>query len=122
MKFSAGIPAACASAVLALAAAGAFAASELAPRKTLGPLDRAKVLQVESKMWLQNNGGGNAVQDTTTLTSPGGSKACVTNVGVPQQANATTPGGRFGPQNPFAPQNSKDNIVVVKGDVISVCK
>ncbi|GAA0724814.1 hypothetical protein [Dokdonella soli] len=97
----------------------AFAGGELAQRRDMSPLDRAKVLNVESKRWL---GYGSTGQTTSTTMVPStvGARVCTTNVGVP--AN-TAPVGQYGPQqNAYGPQSRKDNIVVVSGDIISLCK
>jgi len=110
--------------ILAAVTLGLFASSalaaDLAPRRDSSPLDRAKVLSVESKRWLGYGATGRTT-DTTIQPSAVGTRVCTTNVGVPPQA--TTPAGQYGPRpNQYGPGNNGDNIVVVSGDVISVCK
>lgn len=97
-----------------------FAGGELAPRRDMSPLDRAKVLSVESKRWL---GFGATGRTTDTTLTPGtvGARVCTTNVGVPPTNTNST--GQYGPQqNAYGPQSRTDNIVVVSGDIISLCK
>ena len=97
----------------------AFAGGELAPRRDMAPLDRAKVLSVESKRWL-GFGATARTTDTTLTPSTVGARVCTTNVGVPPNNN---PAGQYGPQqNAYGPQSRTDNIVVVSGDIISLCK
>lgn len=95
--------------------AGTAQAQELAPRKDMGAVDRAKVHTVMSKRWL---GFGVTERTMDTPMAPGtiGAKSsCTVNIGTPAEQTGRS-SGRYGP-NP-----NKDNIVVVTGDVISVCK
>jgi hypothetical protein len=98
----------------------AHAGGELAQRRDISPLDRAKVLNVQSKRWL---GFGATAQttDTTIVPSTVGARVCTTNVGVPPQTTQNA-GQNFGPHNQFGPHAQQDNIVVVSGDIISLCK
>lgn len=105
----------------------AFAGNgELVPRKGLGPLDKAKVHEVQAQKW-SRIGMGIEMEDeaensvsqysnTSSGRSLGGrSKNCSTNIGnVAAQKGASS--GRYGPKN------KNNNVVVVKGDVINVCK
>ncbi|OOF35859.1 MULTISPECIES: hypothetical protein [Rodentibacter] len=104
----------------------AFAGNdELVPRKGLGPLDRAKVNQVQAQKWSRIGIGmemGGDAQDSVSQygnsSSVGSSslsrtRNCSTNIGnVTTQKGVSS--GRYGPKN--------NNVVVVKGDVINVCK
>lgn len=112
--------AALAAAVVLLGSASvAHAGGDLAQRRDLSPLDRAKVLSVESKRWL-GFGATAPTTDTTIVPSTVGARVCTTNVGVPQQPSTA---GQYGPQaNAYGPQSRTDNIVVVSGDIISLCK
>lgn len=106
---------------LATTAASAAPGGELAQRRDLNPVDRAKVLRVQSKRWL---GYGSTGQTMDTTSEPGmvGSRVCQTNIGVPA-ANPNANAGQYGPQGGrYGPQSSGDNIVVVSGDVINACK
>lgn len=98
---------------------------ELVPRKGLGPLDRAKVNNVQAQKWARIGmgiGEGDEQADDTrnnanSMSSGYGgmrSRNCSTNVGTIQNQKGAS-SGRYGPRG-------KGNIVVVKGDVISVCK
>ena len=101
-------------------------AAELAPRKGMGPLDQAKVQKVQAEKWskmssLDEMGEGvdsSLIYSTSTsgVSGIGGrSKSCVTNVGnvAPKKGLSS---GRYGPKN------KNDNVVVIKGDVVNVCK
>lgn len=102
---------------------GSVHAEELAKRKDMSALERAKVQSVMSKRWL---GFGVTQKTTDTATAPAitesgirssiNSTVCTTNIGVPQDNNTGLSAGRYGPSA------NKDNIVVVTGDVISICK
>lgn len=97
----------------------AHAGGELAQRRDISPVDRAKVMNVQSKRWL---GFGSTAQTTDTTIVPGtvGARVCTTNVGtLPKQANNSL---NYGPQNQFGPHPPQDNIVVVSGDIINLCK
>lgn len=100
---------------------------ELAPRKGMGPLDQAKVHKVQAQKWskmavLEEIGSdmeaGSNNYSTTSGSNGNGigrSKSCVTNVGnITTQKGASS--GRYGPKN------KNDNVVVIKGDVVNVCK
>lgn len=102
-----------------LCAGTAHAGGELAQRRDISPVDRAKVLSVQSKRWL---GFGSTAQttDTTIVPSTVGARVCTTNVGTPPKQ--TNSGLNFGPQNQFGPHQQQDNIVVVSGDIINLCK
>lgn len=105
----------------------AFSANnELVPRKGLSPLDKAKTHEAEAKKWAKMgmvDGFEDEVsEDGTTYHSNSkqgyaslSSRSCTTNIG-----NVTTTrgisSGRYGPKN------KNNNIIVVKGDVVSVCK
>ena len=117
MKWHRGVSLLISASVLACGAAVATA-QELAPRKDMSALDRAKTHSVMSKRWL----GFGATQQTTDTSSTAmptagsvGGKVCTTNVGVPVEQTGVS-SGRYGPRA------QKDNIVVVKGDIISICK
>lgn len=114
---------------LSFFAVGSFAGNndELVPRKGLGPLDKAKVNNVQAQKWSrvgmgmdfgddQADDARNTTNSAGTAGSYGGmrSRNCSTNVGTIQTQKGAG-SGRYGPR-------SKGNIVVVKGDVISVCK
>lgn len=101
--------------------------NELVPRKGLGPLDRAKVQEVQAQKWsrighnmeMAENTSDSASEYGNRVNSTSGagirSRYCSTNVGnVATQKGVSS--GRYGPQN------KNNNIVVVKGDVINVCK
>lgn len=106
---------------LATTVATAAPGGELAQRRDLSPVDRAKVLRVQSKRWL---GYGSTGQTTDTTSTPGmvGSRVCQTNIGVPA-ANPNQGAGQYGPQGGrYGPGSTGDNIVVVSGDVINACK
>ena len=104
-------------------------AAELAPRKGMGPLDQAKVQKVQAQKWSRvasfDDMGSEFDGDSTTSTSStsttgtssigGRSKSCVTNVGNVAQKKGLS-SGRYGPKN------KNDNVVVIKGDVVNVCK
>ena len=105
----------------------AFAGNgELVPRKGLGPLDKAKVHEVQAQKWSRIGMGiemENEAEDSVSQYSNtsggsafgGHSKNCSTNIGnVATQKGASS--GRYGPKN------KNNNVVVVKGDVINVCK
>ena len=90
---------------------------ELVPRKGLGPLDKAKVHEVQAQKW-SRIGMGIEMEDeaensvsqynnTSSGSSFGGrSKNCSTNVGnVTAQKGASS--GRYGPKN------KNNNVVVV---------
>ncbi|HBO39439.1 MAG TPA: hypothetical protein DD638_12340 [Pasteurellaceae bacterium] len=97
------------------------ASSELAPRIGMSPLDRAKVHSVQAQNWARigtAEADANNVSDSATTTSGNsaiGSKNCTTNIGT-TTVNKGLSSGRYGPNS------RSDNIVVVKGDVISLCK
>ena len=104
---------------------GTAQAEELARRKDMSPLDRAKVQSSMSKRWLNYGATGGTRENRTTLSERsitnevdkglGGSSACITNIGTVQQ-NQGISSGRYGPSS------NKDNIVVITGDLINVCK
>ena len=107
-------------------AATAFAQQQSpTPRKTMSPLDQSKVSVVQAKRWV--NFGANEqidnvqqIQQQRGMNGPIGSKACITNIGTTTQPNGAsgfTP--RYGPAST---DPNKGRIVVVKGDVINVCK
>lgn len=99
---------------------------ELVPRKGLGPLDKAKVHEVQAQKWsrigmgieMENEAENSVSQYSNTSGGSafgGRSKNCSTNIGnVAAQKGASS--GRYGPKN------KNNNVVVVKGDVINVCK
>lgn len=107
-------------ALLTLTTAEGWAA-ELAQRRDISPTDRAKVLSVQSKRWLGFGTTGQTT-DNTIVPSTVGARVCTTNVGVPPGTGSTAGNTGFGPQNRFGPQAQKDNIVVVSGDIINLCK
>ena len=101
-------------------------AAELVPRKGMGPLDQAKVQKVQAQKWSRlasfDDMGSEFDSDSTSSTSTTGtssiggrSKSCVTNVGNVAQKKGLS-SGRYGPKN------KNDNVVVIKGDVVNVCK
>lgn len=101
-------------------------AAELAPRKGIGPLDQAKVQKVQAQKWSRmstfDDMGSEFNDNSTSSTSTTGvggisgrSKGCVTNVGNVVQKKGLS-SGRYGPKN------KNDNVVVIKGDVVNVCK
>ena len=96
-------------------------AAELAQRRDISPTDRAKVLSVQSKRWLGFGTTGQTT-DNTIVPSTVGARVCTTNVGIPQNNGSNAGNTGFGPQNRFGPQAQKDNIVVVSGDIINLCK
>lgn len=116
---------------LCLYPAQVFAAnSELAPRKGMSPLDRAKIHSVQAQNWsrigVMKDADVDSSSDTDNGTSSGttssnsgvrgvGSKTCNTNIGTTTTKKGVS-SGRFGPKN------DSDKIIVVKGDVISLCK
>ena len=100
--------------------------SELAPRKTMSTLDRAKIHSVQAQNWgMQGNFTEDAVEETANNNSEtvrssntyGSSKSCVTNIGTTHTNKNELSSGRYGPQN-----NKKQQPIVIKGDVISLCK
>ena len=102
--------------------------SELAPRKAMTPLDRAKIHSVQAQNWgrqgIFNDGdvedGETATNSSETVRSSntyGSSKSCVTNIGTTHTNRNEMSSGRYGPQN-----NKKQQPIVIKGDVISLCK
>ena len=101
-------------------------AAELSPRKGIGPLDQAKVQKVQVQKWSRmstfDDMGSEFDDNSTSSTSTTGvggisgrSKGCVTNVGNVVQKKGLS-SGRYGPKN------KNDNVVVIKGDVVNVCK
>jgi hypothetical protein len=105
-------------AALALAAGAAAAAGpgqgDPTPRKEIDPWDKAKVTHIEAKQWML------AAPETTRSDSVTGAipgkRSCTTNIGVTAQRAPKQQPPRFGPQ---AQQNQ---LVVVTGDVINVCR
>ena len=100
--------------------------SELAPRKTMSPLDRAKIHSVQAQNWgTLGSFDEDTVEETATNNSEtvrssntyGSSKSCVTNIGTTHTNRNEMSSGRYGPQN-----NKKQQPIVIKGDVISLCK
>lgn len=105
----------CAAAVLACAIAAVPTAkaqnSDPAPRQDLSPLERAKIKRAEAGLRR-----GNAVQQRssdTQTTGRRGEQSCTTSVGT-TQINST-PG-----QRTRAPRG--DTVVVVRGDIINLCR
>lgn len=96
-------------------------AAELAQRRDISPTDRAKVLSVQSKRWLGFGSSGQTT-DNSVVPSTVGARVCTTNVGVPQNSSPNSGNTSFGPQNRFGPQAQKDDIIVVSGDIINLCK
>ena len=97
------------------------------PRRSMDPADAAVVKQFEAKRWLgfgANGGNGiNGVQPEQVRSGVSGSipgrRSCTTQIGPAAPADLgpagqPTTSPRFG--------QSKDNIVVVTGSVINVCR
>ncbi|MBN6065426.1 hypothetical protein HYE66_02990 [Aggregatibacter actinomycetemcomitans] len=99
--------------------------SELAPRIGMSPLDRAKIHSVQAQNWARMGtaeADAEDVSDSADSNTPGGisssiggSRNCTTNIGTRSAAKGIS-SGKYGPSR------NSDNIVVVKGDVISLCK
>ena len=101
-----------AAAMLACCAGVAAAAQgDVTPRKDIDPWDKAKVTGIEAKRWTLS---GDALKRTQTVSgNTPGQRSCTTNIGA--VAPPTGQQLRFGPQ-------PKDQVVVVTGSVINVCK
>ncbi len=103
-------------AALALAAGAAAAAGpgqgDPTPRKDIDPWDKAKVQHLEAKRWSQT--GPQTTRTDTVVGGIPGQRSCTTNVGA-----APPPPDK---QPRFGPQQQKNQLVVVTGDVINVCK
>ena len=100
-------------ALAALLAAGTAVAQQkdVTPRKDMDPWDRSKVKQVEAKRWTRF--GADATRTDTVSGNIPGKQSCSTTIGsAPPPAN----------QPRFGPQQQKNQIVVVTGSVINVCK
>ncbi len=106
-------------AVIALAAAAGIAGAAAAgqgdptPRKDIDPWDKAKVTHIEAKRWALT--GPETTRTDTVAGGVPGKRSCTTNIGAAGQPAAKPP-LRFGPQA------QKNQLVVVTGDVINVCK
>lgn len=93
------------------------------PRKGIGPADAAKVKQFEAQRWLgfgARSSGSQAegVQSSVSGVIPG-QRSCTTQIGPTAPPNLGAAGRpnsspRFGQNN--------DNVVVVTGSVIAVCR
>lgn len=88
----------------------------------MGAVEQAKVHSVLSKQWVPKKTGTQPInrQDVVNVqnsTSGIGSKNCVTNIGTSNSNSNSLSSGRYGPSN-----DNKDNIIAIKGDVISICK
>lgn len=110
----------------ALSANSNSGGGQLIPQQGMSALDRAKINSVQAQNWSKmgkyaSTANDNVENYATTYGTNGigsrtiGSNTCVTNIGT----STTTKGvssGRYGPGR------KSNNIVVVKGDVISLCK
>lgn len=91
-------------AIVAIATSTALARNnDVLPRNGIDPWDKAKVNQAESRNWLN--------RDAQRML-PSEKKNCQANVATQQQPQ--------GPQ--YGTQAKQNQVVVVKGDVINVCK
>ncbi|WP_243647868.1 hypothetical protein [Cricetibacter osteomyelitidis] len=88
----------------------------------MSPLDRAKIHSVQAQNWSRIGRYAAMEGDdesSTTTTNSGvsgvGSKTCNTNIGT-TTAQKGVSSGRYGPNN------NSNKIIVVKGDIISLCK
>ena len=102
------------------------AQSELAQRIGMSPLDRAKVNSVQAQNWARigmseadAENMAESAESTASTSRSGvgalGSRNCTTNIGTTTVATGTS-SGRYGPSR------NTNKTVVVKGDVISLCK
>lgn len=94
---------------------------ELAPRQGMSPLERAKVHSVQAQNWAKIGKSGYDAEEITERTTEGssvsgiGSRSCTTNIGTTTTKSGVS-SGKYGPSK------NSDNIVIIKGDVVSLCK
>ncbi|AKS65544.1 hypothetical protein NJ8700_09110 [Aggregatibacter aphrophilus NJ8700] len=102
------------------------AQSELAQRIGMSPLDRAKVNSVQAQNWARigmseadAENMAESAKSTASTSRSGvgahGSRNCTTNIGTTNVTKGIS-SGRYGPS-----RNTNKNVVV-KGDVINLCK
>ncbi|QOF67569.1 hypothetical protein IFE17_10685 [Actinobacillus sp. GY-402] len=97
------------------------ASSELAPRQGMSPLDKAKVHSVQAQNWAKMGKAGYDAEEVTERSTEGssvsgiGSRSCTTNIGTTTTKSGVS-SGKYGPSK------NSDNIVIIKGDVVSLCK
>lgn len=85
-----------------------------AGRPGLDPASRTKVTNVLSRARIEAD-GSSAVVERNLVTGPNGSN-CATNIGAPKPPEgASGIGNRFGTAN-------NDQVIVVQGSVINLCK
>lgn len=93
------------------------------PRKGIDPAAAAKVKQFEAKRWLGFGARTNAAQDQAVRSEVGGAvpgrRSCTTQIGPSTPSNLGAAGRptsspRFG--------RAQDNVVIVTGSVINVCR
>lgn len=98
-------------ALTALALAGSAMARDnaVAPKNGLDPWDKSRMTRAEARNWVDRD-------PNQAGTLPSERKNCQTNI-----ASQPAPAGpKYGPGNGSASRN--DQVVVVKGDVINVCR
>jgi hypothetical protein len=97
--------------------AGAVMAQQKPPagRNDLDPAARNKVANVMARSYLEESSAKALVQKQQ-VTSPGGANGCTTNIGsTSSNTNASGIGNRYGTSN-------NDQVIVVKGPVVNICK
>ncbi len=100
---------------LALCAAAGAAQKPPAERAGMDPASRNKVTSVLARSQIEEPAARATVQ-RQRVTTPGGQGGCVTNIGTPPVTSGTERiGNRFGAGN-------NDQVIVVKGPVVNVCK
>jgi hypothetical protein len=98
--------------LIGIAPIGTVQARDLnvAPKKDIDPWDKSRVTRVEARNWVER------APDRGGLM-PSEKKNCQTNIASAPQPPQQQ---RFGPGNGTA--SKSDQVVVVKGNVINVCK
>lgn len=102
----------------ALTLAGTAHAQQKPPAERAGmdPAARNKVSNVLARSQIEESGARATVERYST-TTPGGKAGCVTNIGTPPKPTTGIDrvGSRYGAGN-------NDQVIVVKGPVVNVCK
>lgn len=107
---------------LLCAAGGAFASGPQKPpaeRSGMDPAARNKVGNVMARSQIEESGARAVVDKYTNSTGmgAGASGGCVTNIGAPPAPTGTNAIG-----NRYGAGKKTDQIIVVKGPVVNVCK
>ena len=110
--------------IISISSISTYAATnELAPRRGQSPSTKAKINSILAENWGRKGLDGSEysndddyIQESQSDNKFGGSRNCTTNIGVVKEQRGIS-SGRYGPKN-----NKDNRPIVIKGDVISLCK